>query len=86
MAIRFPPPRRTHSPPLVERPVPNGEHPHEAILLKLNITKAKEKLGWVPKWNLDRALKKTVSWYKCYYNGEDIHAMSLEQIEEYQVS
>ena len=64
----------------------NGEHPHEAILLKLDITKAKEKLGWVPKWNLDKALKKTVSWYKCYYGGEDIFEISLEQIKEYQAS
>ena len=62
----------------------NGEHPHEATLLKLDITKAKKQLGWEPKWDLDTALEKTVSWYKNYYNGEDIHVMSLQQIEKYQ--
>jgi len=64
----------------------NGDHPHEATLLKLDITKAKEQLGWAPKWDLDTALEKTVSWYKSYYNGENVGEMSLKQIEEYQVS
>ena len=64
----------------------NGDHPHEATLLKLDITKAKERLGWVPKWDLERALEKTVGWYKSYYNGEDMREMSLKQIEKYQRS
>ena len=63
----------------------NGDHPHEATLLKLDITEAKKKLAWIPKWDLDTALEKTVSWYKSYYNGEDIHKMSLEQINKYQL-
>ncbi|SVD69959.1 uncharacterized protein METZ01_LOCUS422813 [marine metagenome] len=62
------------------------DHPYEATLLKLDIAKAKNKLGWAPKWDLDTALEKTVSWYKSYYNGEDMGEMSLKQIEEYQVS
>ena len=64
----------------------NSSHLHEATLLKLNITKAKEKLGWTPKWDLDTALQKTVSWYKSYYNGENMLEMSLKQIEEYRAS
>ena len=64
----------------------NDDDLYEATLLKLDITKAKEKLGWKPRWDLDTALDKIVSWYKSYYNGEDIHAMSLEQIKEYQAS
>jgi CDP-glucose 4,6-dehydratase len=63
-----------------------GDHPHEATLLKLNIMEAKERLLWAPKWDLDTALEKTVGWYKSYYNGEDMHEMSLKQIEEYQVN
>ena len=62
------------------------DHPYEATLLKLDIDKAKKKLGWAPKWDLDTALEKTVSWYKSYYNGEDMGEISLKQIEEYQVS
>ncbi len=64
----------------------SGDHPHEATLLKLDISKAKEELDWSPRWNLERALGKTVGWYKSYYNGEDVGEMSLKQIEEYQVS
>jgi CDP-glucose 4,6-dehydratase len=64
----------------------DGDHPHEATLLKLDITKAKEQLGWEPKWDLDTALEKTVSWYKSYYNGENMLEMSLKQIEEYRAS
>jgi CDP-glucose 4,6-dehydratase len=63
-----------------------GDHPHEANLLKLDITKAKEKLGWIPKWDLDISLEKTVSWYTSFYNGEDMHEMSMKQIDEYQTS
>ena len=62
------------------------DQPYEATLLKLDIAKAKKKLGWAPKWDLDTALEKTVSWYKSYYNGEDMGEISLKQIEEYQVS
>ena len=64
----------------------NGDHPHEATLLKLDITKAKKQLGWKPKWDLDTALEKTVGWYKSYYKGEDMHEMSLKQIEEYMIN
>ena len=32
--------------------------PHEATLLKLDISKAKSKLGWFPRWSLETALKK----------------------------
>ena len=64
----------------------HGNHPHEATLLKLDIIKAKEKLGWSPKWDIDTALEKTVSWYKSYYNGINMYEMSLNQIAEYQAS
>jgi CDP-glucose 4,6-dehydratase len=43
---------------------------HEAQLLSLNIDKAKLKLGWSPRWNNDKAIEKTINWYKEYYiNG-----------------
>jgi CDP-glucose 4,6-dehydratase len=64
----------------------NGDHPHEATLLKLDITKAKEQLGWAPKWDLDMALEKTVTWYKNYYNDENMLEVTLRQIKKYQES
>jgi CDP-glucose 4,6-dehydratase len=43
---------------------------HEAQLLSLNIDKAKLKLSWSPRWNNDKAIEKTINWYKEYYiNG-----------------
>jgi len=61
----------------------SGEHMHEASLLKLNCAKAKMRLGWRPRWPLDRALAVTVDWYKSFYNGGNMRAVSLQQIEEY---
>ena len=62
------------------------DHPYETTLLKLDISKAKERLGWAPKWNLDTALQKTVSWYESYYDFENMQEKSPKQIEEYQAS
>jgi CDP-glucose 4,6-dehydratase len=64
----------------------NGDHPHETNLLKLDITKAKKQLGWTPKWDLDTSLEKIVTWYKSYYNSEDMREITLRQIKEYQAS
>jgi CDP-glucose 4,6-dehydratase len=37
---------------------------HEAGLLKLDIRRAKKKLGWEPKLNSKEAIKWTIDWYK----------------------
>ena len=36
--------------------------PHEANYLKLDISKAKYKLHWEPRWNLETAILKIVEW------------------------
>jgi CDP-glucose 4,6-dehydratase len=38
--------------------------PHEAGLLKLDITLAKNELGWTPKLDAEQAIRWTVDWYK----------------------
>lgn len=43
------------------------EHPHEANYLKLDISKARMLLKWVPKWNVSEAVKYTSHWYKDFY-------------------
>ncbi len=40
------------------------DQPHEAGLLKLDINKTINELGWTPKWNAHRAIEETISWYK----------------------
>ena len=42
----------------------NNSHPHEAGLLKLDISKAQDELDWHPKYNSEKAIKITIEWYK----------------------
>lgn len=56
----------------------------EAGILMLDITKAKDILGWEPSLNADKAIKNTVEWYKRFYNNENMYDFTMMQIEEYQ--
>lgn len=49
--------------------------PHEAGLLKLDISKAINELNWRPKYNAAESIHKTISWYKAYSNGQDATAL-----------
>lgn len=60
-----------------------GNHPHEAHYLKLDCSKAKSRLGWSPRTDLDLALQWIVSWYKGVAAGDDPRAVSLEQIDQF---
>ena len=61
----------------------NGDHPHEAHYLKLDCSKAKARLDWHPRWNLDETLCKIVDWQKNYQQSADMKAVTLEQIDIY---
>ena len=61
-----------------------SDHPHEAQLLRLDISKAKTQLGWEPKWDLFRALDSIVDWNEAFLNSEDIRALTLKQIHEFE--
>lgn len=52
-------------------------NPHEAGLLKLDISKALNELNWKPVFNAQVAIERTIDWYKNYYNG--FHASELMQ-------
>lgn len=60
-----------------------GSHPHEAGWLKLDISKARQHLGWEPRWNLHTALARTVEWHHAWLDGRDMRAFCLEQISRY---
>jgi CDP-glucose 4,6-dehydratase len=60
-----------------------ASHPHEAQHLKLDCSKAHERLGWAPLLPLGQALSWTVDWYKTYARGSDVRQLSTEQIENY---
>ena len=60
-----------------------SEQPHEAHLLKLDCSKARSQLGWIPKWNLEFATQKIVQWQKAYQAKENMQVVSLAQINQY---
>jgi len=62
--------------------VSDKEKLHEATLLSLDITKAKEKLNWQPKLNLQETVKFTVDWYKNYKTDNVMH-LCTRQIDDY---
>ena len=62
---------------------PNGDQPHEAVLLKLDCSKARSELGWRPALRLDQALRKVVDWHREVANGGDARAISLAQLKDY---
>lgn len=61
-----------------------GSHPHEAHYLELDSSKARRKLGWSPKWDLEAALERAVEWYRAYYNHEEMLRVTMEQIRSYE--
>jgi CDP-glucose 4,6-dehydratase len=61
------------------------EEPHEAHLLKLDCSKARSQLGWVPKWDLEAATQKIIQWQKAYQANENMQEVSLAQINEYRI-
>lgn len=66
--------------------VDNGVHPHEANYLKLDCSKAKMRLNWHPKWNLEYTLEKIIDWVHSYDENDDMRTICLQQIEEYMKS
>lgn len=54
---------------------------HEAKLLKVDSSKAKEKLKWIATWDSRTAIAKTVEWYKNYYENGIIN--TEKDIEEF---
>ncbi len=61
-----------------------GEHLHEANFLKLDTSKARQRLQWAPRWTLDTALTRITEWHQAWLNGQDMRAFCLNQISQYQ--
>ncbi|GAB6011234.1 CDP-glucose 4,6-dehydratase [Viscerimonas tarda] len=55
---------------------------HEAKLLMLDISKAKYKLGWEPRMNINQTVALTIDWYK-RYRDDDVYNLCVEQIRRY---
>ena len=55
---------------------------HEAKLLMLDITKAKTKLGWKPRMNMQQCMELVAEWYK-RYQTEDVYQLCVEEIDKF---
>ena len=63
--------------------IDEDNNPHEAVFLKLDCSKASNRLKWNPKWNLQFVLKSIVDWHQIYSNGGDIKTQCLKEINYY---
>lgn len=55
---------------------------HEAQYLKLDSSRARQRLGWRPVVRLEAALDSIVEWHEAHAAGEDMRALTLRQIAE----
>ena len=60
-----------------------GDHPHEARYLKVDSSRARERLGWAPRWDLARTLDSIVEWYAALRDGADMREVSLRQLDAF---
>ena len=56
----------------------------EARLLALDCSKAQMELGWKPSWSTEETVRKTVEWYRNYYEQQNPEALIRSQIDQYQ--
>lgn len=61
---------------------------HEAQLLALSVDRARERLGWVPRWKFERTVTETMEWY---HESLDAHPkaraqLTLDAIRRYEAS
>lgn len=55
---------------------------HEAKLLMLNINKAKKRLGWYPRLDMNACIQLVADWYK-RYKEEDVYGICVEEINQF---
>ncbi|MFD2206237.1 CDP-glucose 4,6-dehydratase [Kiloniella antarctica] len=61
-----------------------AEQPKEAHALALDVTLAREALGWHPRLDLSETLQWIVSWHKKHAMGECVKQITCSQIENFQ--
>lgn len=64
--------------------IDTGEHPHEAHYLKLDCSKAHMRLGWQPRWDLEKTLGNIIDFIRIFNDGGDVRLCVLDQIAKYE--
>ncbi|TCJ00518.1 CDP-glucose 4,6-dehydratase [Cytobacillus praedii] len=62
----------------------DSDYHYESTYLKLDSSKAIQKIGWRPKLTKKESIEWTVQWYKNYISGNDMKLFTLTQIKDYQ--
>jgi CDP-glucose 4,6-dehydratase len=75
--------RRRWPDELLVEVAPSASDPHEAALVKLDASKARQRLGWAPRWSLEHGVEAIVEWYEAYRDREDLRAVTIRQIEAF---
>ena len=61
----------------------DADNPHEAHYLKLDISKARSRLGWYPALRLNDALTLILEWSKQFAAGANMRQFTLAQLNSY---
>lgn len=56
--------------------------PYEAGCLRLDCSRLKNTFSWKPAWTVEKAVEKTVEWYRAYYEHKDMGEITDRQIGE----
>jgi CDP-glucose 4,6-dehydratase len=60
-----------------------GSKPHEHIYLKLDSSKARARLNWMPRLRIDTTIDWVVAWYRAFQEGEDARDLCEASIARY---
>ncbi len=70
--------------------IPKQTHPHEATMLYLDSSKARQQLGWKTVWNFQKTIEMTAMWYDAFFKFHrgalstvDMQKFSREQLSKY---
>ncbi len=56
---------------------------HEAGLLRLDSSRARQRLNWRPRWSLEETLKHTLDWHLAWKAGQDMRQFTQHQLALY---
>jgi len=60
-----------------------NNNPHEASFLKLDCSKAINRLKWQPQWSLHKTLSLIIDWQQHFLNQGDVQTACLSEINKY---
>lgn len=63
--------------------IERDDGPHEAQLLRLDSVKSQDRLGWRPRWRIEKAIDAVVDWTKAFSRRQSPRMICKAQIAEY---